>query len=238
MPVIAQHNGMALWRTTYRMNYLLQRSVYLRLLLWKYRYQIYACRLGLDSKATSNATATTAAAAAVLVGTSHATRFMLWLLQIVAQKMLNARIHILKGTGRAFFLCFGWLLEKKRFHLLIAVYLRRKLTFTTTVFLEQLPHQFDALFNPKNTAETKSVSLYSDTSKYLYWSTWKTYELSRHRCCSTLDFGDNANHSYSHRFKPSATMLTTRIPTDSSFYWIPAFRKAQAQQRNYTGQGP
>ena len=36
----------------------------------------------------------------------------------------------------------------------------------------------------------------------IYWSTWKTYEFSRDRCCSTMNFGDNANHSHSHRFKP------------------------------------
>ena len=43
------------------------------------------------------------------------------------------------------------------------------------------------------------------TLKYhsaIYWSPWKTYEFSRHRCCLALDFGDNGNHLYSHRFKP------------------------------------
>ena len=36
----------------------------------------------------------------------------------------------------------------------------------------------------------------------IYWSTWKTCEYSRHRCCLTLNFGCNGNHLYSHRFKP------------------------------------
>ena len=44
-------------------------------------------------------------------------------------------------------------------------------------------------------------------SKYhsaIHWSTWKTYEFSRHRCCLALNFGDNDNHLHSHRFKPMA----------------------------------
>ena len=36
----------------------------------------------------------------------------------------------------------------------------------------------------------------------IYWSTWKSYDFSRDRCCLTLNFGDNANHAYSHRSKP------------------------------------
>ena len=50
------------------------------------------------------------------------------------------------------------------------------------------------------------------TLKYhsvIYWSTWKTYEFSRHRCCVALNFRDNVNHLLSHRFKP---LMEPRIP--------------------------
>ena len=75
--------------------------------------------------------------------------------------------------------------------------LEKKLTFTAIFFLI-LPDQVDALFNPKNIARTKR-NIYSFA---IYWSTTKKDELSRHRCCLTLNFGDNANHSCSYRFKP------------------------------------
>ena len=67
---------------------------------------------------------------------------------------------------------------------------------------------------PEKRRRNERYKVYSS----IYWSMWKTYEFSRDWCCLTLNFGNNANHSYCHQFKRS-----------------PAFRKALAQQRNYTG---
>ena len=50
---------------------------------------------------------------------------------------------------------------------------RRKLIFTA-IFQVLPTDQFDAFFNPKNASETNTTN---NTP-----STWKTYELSRHRC--------------------------------------------------------
>ena len=88
-----------------------------------------------------------------------------------------------------------------------AVYLRRNITFAS-IFLGRLADQFDAIFNPKNASGTNAT-------KYTP-STWKTYEFSRHRCCLTLNFGDNASYSQSDRCQP----LTDR--------------KERAKQRTFT----
>ena len=73
------------------------------------------------------------------------------------------------------------------------VHLERKLTFTA-IFLVLLADHFDAFFNAKNTSDTNATSNTPPTSK--------TYELSRHRCCLTLNLGDNVNHAHSDRCQP------------------------------------
>ena len=83
------------------------------------------------------------------------------------------------------------------------------------IFFVQVPDQFDAFFNPK-----KGLSKDAKNITPSIWSTWKTYEFSRHRCCSALNFGN---------------MATTYVPTDSSIWRSPAFREARAPQRSYSG---
>ena len=71
------------------------------------------------------------------------------------------------------------------------------LTFTT-IFFEPLPDQFDTFFNPKNAAETNAIKFTPPSIGQLEKRT-----ISRATdVVLTLNFGDNANHSYSHRFKP------------------------------------
>ena len=82
-----------------------------------------------------------------------------------------------------------------------AVYLRRKLAFMA-ILLVRLTNQFDAFFNPKNVSETNATNNAQPT--------WKTYEFSRHRCCFTLKFGDNVNHSHSDRCQPRTTVKHER----------------------------
>ena len=68
------------------------------------------------------------------------------------------------------------------------------------------------VLQPENAAsETNATNNSSPTRK--------TYEFSRHRCCSRLNFGDNANQSHVNRCQP---------PTD---------RNTLATKRSCTGQG-
>ena len=85
-----------------------------------------------------------------------------------------------------------------RTSVVIAVYLGRKAYVHGNLFFVLLPDRFDALFNPKSVSETNAIKYHPA----ICWPAWKTHEFSRHRCCLTLNFGDNANYSYSHRFKP------------------------------------
>ena len=47
----------------------------------------------------------------------------------------------------------------------------------------------------------------------IHWSTWKTYEFLRHRCCVALNFRDNGNHLLSHRFNP---LMEPCVPQSTS----------------------
>ena len=55
----------------------------------------------------------------------------------------------------------------------------------------QIDH-LDASFNLKNASESNASN---------YTPTWRTHGFSRHQCCLTLNFGDNAHHSHSDRFQ-------------------------------------
>ena len=78
-------------------------------------------------------------------------------------------------------------------------YLKRTLTFTA-IFLALMKKQFGAFFKPKYASGTNAIT--DNTPR----PTWKTYEFSRHRCCLTLNFGDNANQSHSDRCHPLTTV--------------------------------
>lgn len=72
--------------------------------------------------------------------------------------------------------------------MVLAVYLGRKLTFTVTLF-GAAARALRRVLEPE-----RKESLRNKRYKYhstICWSTWKTYESSRHRCSSTLNFGDN-----------------------------------------------
>ena len=47
----------------------------------------------------------------------------------------------------------------------------------------------------------------------MYWSTWKTYEFSRLRCCVALNFRDNGTHLFPHRFEP---LTEPCVPSNTS----------------------
>ena len=72
-----------------------------------------------------------------------------------------------------------------------ALYLRRKLTFTVIVW-------YYNAFNPENASETNATNSTPPTKK--------TSKFSRHRCCLTLNSGNNVSHLHSDRCQPLTTV--------------------------------
>ena len=95
------------------------------------------------------------------------------------------------------------------------VCLRRKLTFTAIFFCTPA-RSIRCIIQPEKRLRNERYKYHS--AIYFYWSTRKTHEFPRHRCCLALNFGGNANHSYSHRFEPlteprvsSSTTAATKL---------------------------